>query len=121
MTMHHRWTAAAVNAAAFLLSTKIINAQHQLEPTLLPNAAPTAPSPVAAPTAPAPDPSPVQSPTQDGTPTAVPTYGPASDQSVDIIFVTVLGGIVVVLLFYFWTGWMLYERDVDQRMLKVSS
>ena len=51
-------------------------------------------------------------------PTEAPTYGPASDEVVDIIFVTVLGGIIVILLFYFWTGWMLYERDVEQRMLK---
>jgi hypothetical protein len=51
-------------------------------------------------------------------PTEAPTYGPASDEVVDIIFVTVIGGIIVILLFYFWTGWMLYERDVEQRMLK---
>lgn len=51
-------------------------------------------------------------------PTEAPTYGPPSDEVVDIIFVTVLGGIIVILLFYFWTGWMLYERDVEQRMLK---
>ena len=55
---------------------------------------------------------------QSPIPTEAPTYGPASDEVVDIIFVTVIGGIIVILLFYFWTGWMLYERDVEQRMLK---
>ena len=54
-------------------------------------------------------------------PTATPTYGPASDEVVNIIFVSVIGGIIVVLLFYFWTGWMLYERDVEQRMLRAEA
>lgn len=54
-------------------------------------------------------------------PTATPTYGPASDEVVNVIFVSVIGGIIVVLLFYFWTGWMLYERDVEQRMLRAET
>ena len=54
-------------------------------------------------------------------PTATPTYGPASDEVVNVIFVSVIGGIIVVLLFYFWTGWMLYERDVEQRMLRADT
>jgi len=107
-TRSHRQSAAA--AAVFLLSTVSVHAQHELEPTSLPNAAPTGPAPAPAP-----------APTNADGPTALPTYGPASDQTVDIIFVTVLGGIIVILLFYFWTGWMLYERDVEQRMLKVPS
>ena len=54
-------------------------------------------------------------------PTATPTYGPASDDVINIIFVAVIGGIIVILLFYFWTGWMLYERDVEQRMLRADT
>ena len=49
-------------------------------------------------------------------PTSKPTFGPASQNIVDSIFSGVILGIIAILLFYFYTGWILYERDVEARM-----
>ena len=53
-------------------------------------------------------------------PTANPTFGPASSTIVHTIIFNTLAGIIFLLLFYFYSGYYLYERDVLARLEKHS-
>ena len=53
-------------------------------------------------------------------PTTSPTFGPASSSIVNTIIFNTLAGIIFILLFYFYTGHYLYERDVQARLEKLS-
>lgn len=54
-------------------------------------------------------------------PTATPSYGPASPSVVKLIMLNTLGGIVIILVFYFFSGHYLYKSEVEARILKFSS
>lgn len=51
-------------------------------------------------------------------PTAAPTYGPASESVVKLIMLNTLGGIVIILVFYFFSGHYLYKSDIHARLHK---
>ena len=51
-------------------------------------------------------------------PTSQPSYGPASSSTVNTIILSTLGGIILILAFYFYTGYFLYQSDVDGRLKK---
>lgn len=60
----------------------------------------------------------VSSQNSTSSPTSTPSYGPSSSEVVDTIMFTTLGGIVFILILYFYSGHYLYQQDVDARIQK---
>jgi hypothetical protein len=60
-------------------------------------------------------------PVPSPTPTSMPTYGPASSAIVNAIMFNTLGGIVFILICYFFSGHHLYQADVDARLEKFAA
>lgn len=60
-------------------------------------------------------------PVPSPTPTAMPSYGPASSAIVNTIMFNTLGGIVFILICYFFSGHHLYQADVDARLEKFAA
>lgn len=54
-------------------------------------------------------------------PTEAPSYGPASSAIVNAIMFNTLGGIVFILICYFFSGHYLYQADVDARLEKFAA